>query len=642
MKPTGQQMHASSSIRIPSWMQGPWTIALLALVLHANTAWNGTALDDGLVLTENAYVRKGVAGIPEILSYDSFHGAVGNSAYLSGGRYRPLSLITYALEVSIFGILPAVHHLVNVLLLALTAVMLFRFLDRWVFAGTPWATWCTTMLFTMHPVHVEAVANIKGRDELLSLLFMLLAMHHALVHAGWCLGRDASAGGSRPRHPGRPSSGPRMAGRWSPAWMSLCFLLALLSKENGVILIVLLPITLHALGGLSPAQATLRSWPVMVLTLFYVGLRVALLGSRNNVVDEIMDNPYLYADTGQKLATILHVHLRYLGLLLWPDPLSYDYSFNSIPYKRFTDPGVIFSLIVHAAAVAFAFAGTLKRDLLAWCILFYLGTLMLVNNLFFNVGAPMGERFLYQASVPFLIALVEVLRRLTTMRRLAAYQGRIAVALVLVILPFAAIQVIGRNTHWRSGDDLFLHDVNVVPGSVRAQTFAGIALIHLSDSAATREEKRELAWRAVTHFQRADSVHDTYLPTLLNMGLAYLRLDSMERAEACWDRARLKDPRDPKLLQLEAYLFDRYYRSGVAAGMRGDMVEAMADMEHALRYGPDEANAWYDLGGICYTAGDFACARKAWERTLRLAPQHAQALQGMAALDMKQPPATEP
>lgn len=108
----------------------------------------------------------------------------------------------------------------------------------------------------------------------------------------------------------------------------------------------------------------------------------------------------------------------------------------------------------------------------------------------------------------------------------------------------------------------------------------------------------------------------------------------MAQAEACWDRARLKDPLDPKLLQLEAYLFDKYYRSGVAAGTKGDYETAVADMEHALRYGPTNANAWYDLGGICYTARNFPCARKAWERTLQLAPQHPQASQGMAALSL--------
>lgn len=627
-------MNNSVFDRMPKWVMGPWIILLLAMALYANTIMNGFALDDGLVLNENAYVRKGVAGIPEILAHDSFHGAIGNSAYLSGGRYRPLSLITYAIEVSFFGVDPVVHHFISVLLFALNCLVLYRFLERWVFPTAPWATWIISLLFAIHPVHVEAVANIKGRDELLSLLFILLTLHHALLSVAWSRSGTTASETTRTRKTKQARSTKKTPGEWSAVWMPIFFALALLSKENGLILFVLLPVTLYVLADLTPLHAIRRSWPVLALVFLYIGLRVALLDARNNVVQEIMDNPYLAADLGQKIATILYVHLRYLGLLFWPDPLTYDYSFNTIPYRRITDPFVLLSLIMHTSAMIYAIIGLRKRSLLAWCILFYLGSLALVNNLFFNVGAPMAERFLYQASIPFLIGLVAMLRHLATITGLGSHQPWIAATMVLAALPFSAYQIIERNTHWRSGDVLFLHDVQVVPNSVRAQTFAGIALIHRSDSAATVGEKRELAWLAVDHFKKADALHSTYLPTLLNMGLAYLRLDSMAQAEACWDRARLKDPLDPKLLQLEAYLFDKYYRSGVAAGTKGDYETAVADMEHALRYGPTNANAWYDLGGICYTARNFPCARKAWERTLQLAPQHPQASQGMAALSL--------
>ena len=75
---------------VPGWMRGAWFFVLLAIGIHGNTVWNRFALDDGLVLNENGYVLQGIAGIPDILTHDSFHGAVGRSAYLSGGRYRPL------------------------------------------------------------------------------------------------------------------------------------------------------------------------------------------------------------------------------------------------------------------------------------------------------------------------------------------------------------------------------------------------------------------------------------------------------------------------------------------------------------------------------------------------------------------------
>lgn len=627
--------------RMPTWLTSPWVLGIVAVLLYASTVRNQFALDDGLVLSDNSYVRQGVAGIPQILAHDSFHGAIGNSAYLTGGRYRPLSLVTYAVEVSLFGVAPGVHHLVNVLLFALNCVVLLRVLERWFFPTARWAAWCVALLFAFHPVHVEVVANIKGRDELLSLLFLLLTMHHALLHATWQRHRDHSTTKAPAKR-----KGPRAAaapGAWSDVWATVFFVLALLSKENGLSFIVILPLALYYLGHRSMAQAIKGSLPVILLVLVYVGFRFLLMDARNNLVTEIMDNPYLHASTSEKIGTILWVHLRYLGLLIWPHPLSYDHSFNAIPYRSLADLLVLLSAAFHLGLLAFAFLTFRKRELIGFCILFYLCTLALVNNLLFNVGAPMAERFLYQASVPFLVVVLELIRRWSVRSpERTASLAWIGSASLFAVLALSAGKVVARSADWRTGDALFLHDVHVVPNSVRAQTFAGIALIHRCDSALTPAEKRTHASAAITHLKKAETLHPTYLPTLLNMGLAYYRLDSMALAESCWDRVRTLAPKDPKLLQLEAFLFDRYYRSGVAAGTARDYPKAIADMEHALKYGPTNANAWYDLGGIRYTAGDHAEARQAWERTLQLAPTHAQAQQGMAALSAAEQAAISP
>jgi len=617
---------------MPRWLMGPWTIVLVAVAFYANTLANRFALDDGLVLTENTYVAKGIAGIPDILAHDSFHGSIGTSAYLSGGRYRPLSLVTYAVEVSLFGIEPIVHHAVNVLLFALNCLVLLRFLQRFVFVDRPWLAWCTTLLFAIHPVHTEVVANIKGRDELLSLLFLLLTLHHALAHIQWRSSRNDAAEVQRAkkRHRSQPMRSP---GKWSGVLSVVFFVLALLSKENGLIFIVILPLTIYFLTGENLKGAVIRSLPVIGLVAIYFLSRIMLLDARNNEVTEIMDNPYLLATAGEKLGTILYVHWRYLGLLFWPHPLTYDYSFHTIPYRALTDPLVLVSSALHMALFTYACIAFRRKEVLAYCILFYLASLFLVSNLVFNIGAPMAERFLYQASVPFLIGCVELLHRAWS--RMGEPRRLMLPLAALLVLATAAsgYAIVERNTHWRTGDELFLHDVGISPNSARTNTFAGIALIHASDSARTPAEKRAHALEATRYFMVADSIHRNYMPTLLNMGLAYYRLDSMDTAEMWWDRARLKDPKDAKLMQLDAFLFDRYYRGGVAAGVKGAFPEAMAQLEKALKYAPMNANAWYDLGGICYNAKEFARARRAWERTLILAPEHAQARQGMAALN---------
>src|SRR5262249_33436568 len=101
-----------------------WTIALIAFAAYANSLQNQFTLDDGMVLSDNKLVMKGVSGIPDILTHDSFFGSIGDTKNLSGGRYRPLSLVCYAVEVSMFGQKPMPDHLINVLLYAFTCLVL--------------------------------------------------------------------------------------------------------------------------------------------------------------------------------------------------------------------------------------------------------------------------------------------------------------------------------------------------------------------------------------------------------------------------------------------------------------------------------------------------------------------------------------
>ncbi|MEZ4739723.1 MAG: tetratricopeptide repeat protein [Flavobacteriales bacterium] len=616
---------------VPTGPRAAWFFALVAIAFYANTLGNRFALDDGLVLNENSYVLQGVAGIPDILTHDSFFGAVGKSAYLSGGRYRPLSLITYAIEVSVFGVEPVVHHGVNVLLFALVCVLLFRFLGRFVFPGSPWAAWCSALLFTAHPIHTEVVANIKGRDEILSMLFLILTLHHALLHVQWRAQHEKVPPADRKR---KRKDAARSQGEWSGIWSVLFFTLALLSKENGLILIAVLPLTIHYFTDSTIGRSIKRSLPVIIVVLLYVGMRVFLLEARNNTVQEIMDNPYLHSSLPEKLGSILFVLLFYVKLMFWPHPLTYDYSFHQVPYHDFGDPVVLVSLLLHLGLLAYAIFTLKRKDLLGWCILFYLANVMLVSNLLFNIGAPLAERFLFLASFPFLVGIVEMIRR-----GVERYANKSPVryglaALLVVITGTSAMAVIARNADWHSGDELFLHDVSISRNSARARTYAGIAYIHLSDSAKDPLEKRAHAMAAVEHLRIADSIHPGYMPTLLNMGLAYYRVDSLEVAESWWDKAREKDPNDGKLKDLETFLFDHYYRSGLTAGLGGDLAEGERLLKKAVRYAPRNPDAWYNLGGVYYTAKRYPEAEAAWRKALELSPEHRDARAGMAALSM--------
>src|SRR3972149_7555568 len=152
---------------------------ILSFLYYGNTLTHEYALDDAIVINQNLFTKNGISGIQDILSYDTFTGFFGKEKKLvEGGRYRPFSLITFAIEYEFFGLSPHISHFINIALYAFTAIMLFLVLSalfagyrqKYRFLNIPFIT---TLIFIIHPVHTEVVANIKGRDEILALLAAL-------------------------------------------------------------------------------------------------------------------------------------------------------------------------------------------------------------------------------------------------------------------------------------------------------------------------------------------------------------------------------------------------------------------------------------------------------------------------------------
>jgi hypothetical protein len=171
----------SAMVQVPRWHAA--ILAAVALGLYANTFGHGYALDDGIVILDNEYTKAGLSGLPRLLTEDSFQGFLGKETNpVAGGRYRPLSLVTFAIEIAAFGPQhPFVGHLLNALLYALCCVVLYQVMRSLLAQRTPdagaWMTlpFAAALLFAVHPLHTEAVANIKSRDEILALLFALRA-----------------------------------------------------------------------------------------------------------------------------------------------------------------------------------------------------------------------------------------------------------------------------------------------------------------------------------------------------------------------------------------------------------------------------------------------------------------------------------
>ena len=141
-------------------------IALSGFFLYLNTIFNDYAVDDLAVIQENRFTKQGVAGIPILLRTFYWEGYWNNNS----GIYRPLSMVTFALEWQFFPDNPHAGHVTNIILYAITGFLLFKVLRRLMPEQNILFPFFVSLVFIAHPVHTEVVANIKSRDEILCLL----------------------------------------------------------------------------------------------------------------------------------------------------------------------------------------------------------------------------------------------------------------------------------------------------------------------------------------------------------------------------------------------------------------------------------------------------------------------------------------
>ncbi len=194
-----------------------WSAYIIIFVFCAcctsNTLWNKFAIDDTIVLTDNKFTKKGFNGLKDHFTHDMFEGFFGErgAKLVSGGRYRPLSMATLTVEYEIVRRLrhdprkeindknvimggehdpylaPMLSHSINVLLFGLTTPLLYYVLllliplkkNQSFLLSIPFIV---AMLYAAHPLHTEAVANIKGRDEVMCMLFSLLSLLAAIKY----------------------------------------------------------------------------------------------------------------------------------------------------------------------------------------------------------------------------------------------------------------------------------------------------------------------------------------------------------------------------------------------------------------------------------------------------------------------------
>ena len=612
-------LEKSGALNIYSFKIQAIILVFIGFVFYANSFSNEYALDDGIVIQNNDYVQQGFRGIPKILStdaYESFYRQMGAKQQLEGGRFRPLSVVTFAIEQQFFGsnekIKPlddaaTLRHIMSVLYYLLSIVFLFFLLRNYIFKENHLAAFIACLVFLIHPMHTEVVANVKSRDEILSFLFIVITFISVFKY--------------------------RENNKKSDLLLGLLFyFLALLSKEYAITLLILIPMLLYIVLKETFVKAALTTLPFVAIALVYLLIRYKIVGAGASFENpDVLNNPYLYASKPEKLATKIDVLLRYLKLLFYPSPLSSDYSYNTIPFANFSSGSVWASVVIHVSLFATAIILFFKRNILSFAITFYLLHLFLISNLIFNVGATMGERMVYHSSFGFAIAIAVFVAWF--LQKISSEQIRkaIAVSLGCIVVIWCGAKTISRNAEWKNDQTLFIADAKTVPNSALVNGNAGKAYIDLSEKPENKAQEVELIKKGMYHLSRSVTIHNKYVNGYLNLGVGYFKLKEYDKAKANWDKAREIYPSNPFIKRNLELLGSTYFNEGMTLGAK-DIPAAIVWLEKAVSVDSTNVEYWYNLGGACFTNKDFGKARIAWTKTLTLKPDHAQAQQGVSAL----------
>jgi protein O-mannosyl-transferase len=429
-----------------------WAVAsciALAIAAYVGSLGHGFAYDDVALIALNNRVHS-LANWSAILHTPWWGDAV----------YRPFTALTIAADWMVSGGDPRWFHVVNVLLHAGVTVLVYVLARAIV---PPFAAFMAGALFAVHPAHVEAVANVVGRAEVLAALFALAAV--LLYRADGAL---AERGDVTWR-------------RWLTSWGVLgSLLLALASKETAFVtpgLLWLIDWLDGQRSGRSWGIALRRHWVLWVATVVLTGEWLVVWTSVAGSLAAGIDAPGLEgAGLGRRAVVMAPVALEYVRLLAFPARLSADYSPDFLPIAdQLTVRGAVGWAVV-AGVLAAGLAARRRAPALAFAVAWVAGTLFVVSNLIVPTEILLAERTLYLPSVGAVVLLGYGLDRLAGRWRVAA--GAVAA----ILLGLGVLRTVTRVPVWRNNETLLPQLVRDAPGSFKSYWVAAAVTYTAGDS----------------------------------------------------------------------------------------------------------------------------------------------------------------
>lgn len=567
-----------------------WWLALFCGFLFINTLNNDFTYDDIQVIKNSRFIT-GDVGIKDLLN-----------------ESRPVRTVSLILDYKLFGLNPIGYHIQNIFWHGLSAVLLYFFLLR--VSRDQAVSLMASILFASHPVHVEAVANISHRKELLCLSFSLISLLLYLKsyeYKGFL--------------------------RYTTIITALLsFALALLSKQVAAFLpLMAIFYELYFIPQCNK-RLLLNNYKYLIIvgliSILY-GVYYAIPAYNNFFIEKAVWYNITYTEY---LSSTIKANLYYLRLLLWP--------VNQSPHHPFPAPGHITDMEVLSALslliLLFWTAIKLRKKavLISFGILWYFATLLPVM-LIPGTAHLLAERYLYIPSVGFVLVAGYAISKLLD-------RGRIITGLLIAIISFYSINTVDRNLVWRDEYSLWLDAAKKEPKSWLAHNNLGNiyqkmgrlneAKTHYAEALKLRPndpvirnnlgtlyDEMGLLEDAVIEFQTAINLKHDYADAYYNLGGIYRKLRSFDKSIEAYEMALKFNPSFFKAynnlgaVYADKGLYDKainqyvsalklnptyataYNNMGIALALQGRLEEAVQQFNNAIKYDPGSSDAHKNL-----------------------------------------------
>lgn len=491
-------------------------ITLLTFVIYGNSINNEYAIDDNIVVEGNQLVAKGFKALPEI--FKSRYSSDKKQEY----EYRPTVIASFAIEKQFFSKLPAsqtikekkrkdkltqanISHFINVLLYALTCILLYKLLLTIFKEYNILLPLLTTLLFLVHPLHTEVVANIKSRDELFMLLGIILALIWFIKFA-------------------------ELNQYKYLAFAFIAILFALYSKRNAIMIFGLAPIVLYYVKA-DYKKIGIVFFSMVLVFIVSILIKKGLLTGKSTRNLLFFENPLFYQGSLlDRITVALYCSWFYLEMLIFPINMSFYYGYNQIPMADFSYWQVWAAILFFVPLGVYGFIQFIKRNPLGLGILIWLGVMLGVINVFFPIVGIAADRYTYAFSLGFCIVVAYLLVKYFKVeifeQNIKIKLPSTMIILVMIISIVYSGRTIARNSDWHDYMTLYTTDIEHLTESAKAHALLANTLYPMVVREVQLNPQSQQAAndvkKLIYHFNEALRIDSTYATTWNNLGSVYV------------------------------------------------------------------------------------------------------------------------